>query len=96
MKQLAFLEYTYVFEPTAQTWQRGFEFEKDLADFFAAHGLEANIVETVGGSGRRVIYIAKIEDKLDKLRQAEEKPKGIQQALKNVTKQAQMANTKRK
>ena len=93
MKQLAFLEYTYVFQPGSETWQRGFEFEKDLADFFAAHGLEATIVETVGGTGRRVIYIERM-DKLDKMRQDQPPQKGIQQSLKNVMKKA--ADTEKK
>ena len=61
MKKIAILEYSFLFEPGTQTWTRGSEFETDLADFLAAHGLEANIVDTVGGSGRRVMYIQAIE-----------------------------------
>ena len=60
MKQIALLEYTFMFDPVT-TWQRGSQFEKDLSDFFAAHGYEANILETTGNSNRRILYIEKIE-----------------------------------
>ena len=73
MKQLAIIEYTFIFEPSSETWQSGFEFERDLADFFAAHGLEANMVDVTGGATRRVIYISRM-DKLDVVRQAADKP----------------------
>lgn len=60
MKDFAILEYTFMFEPTT-TWQHGSQFENQLSDFFAANGYEANIMETKGGSGRRVIFLSKIE-----------------------------------
>lgn len=60
MKRLAFLEYTFIFDPET-TWDSGSNFERDLADFFGAHGLEAQIVETVGGTGRRVLVISRAE-----------------------------------
>ena len=67
MKDLAFLEYTFIFESDPDTWSRGTDFEDDLASFFSAHGLEATPFKTVGGTGRRVIYIQRV-DKLDKMR----------------------------
>lgn len=67
MKKLAFLEYTFVFEPDANTWGSGSEFETDLTNFFAVHGLYATNVQTAGGNARRLIYIQSM-DKLDKLR----------------------------
>jgi hypothetical protein len=84
-KQLAFLEYTFVFEPGAQTWQRGFEFEKDLADFLAAHGLDASITETIGGTGRRVIFIEgmdKMADLLNPIPNPPGRPKSVSSQLK--------------
>jgi len=87
--RLAFLEYTFVFQPGAQTWQRGFEFEKDLADFLAAHGLEAKIIETIGGTGRRVVLVEKM-DKLDKARDGQTtnppgRPMSVGSRLKQLT-----------
>ena len=73
MKQLAIIEYTFIFEPGSETWQSGFEFERSLADFLAAHGLEAQMVDVTGGATRRVIYVQKM-DKLDEVRQAADKP----------------------
>lgn len=93
-KTLAFLEYTFIFEPGAETWTRGMEFEKDLADFLAAHKLDADVVNTVGGTGRRVLYISSME-KLDKMRQ-DEPQKGVQKALSNAMKQAQQAGKEKK
>lgn len=61
MKPLAFLEYAFMFEPT-ETWSNIHAFERDLADFFAAHGLEAQVLKTVdGATGRRILFVRKIE-----------------------------------
>lgn len=57
MKQIAVLKYTIIFDPS-ETWTNGYQFEKDLADFFAAHGKEAQIVQSAGGTGERVIWIS--------------------------------------
>jgi hypothetical protein len=60
-KQVAFLEYSFIFDPVS-TWQHLSQFEGDLADFFRAHGLEAEILNPVGGQvGRRILLIKKIE-----------------------------------
>ena len=61
MKRIALLEYTFMFDPDA-TWQSGSAFERDLADFFAAHGREANWIETTGNGARRILYIQKIDE----------------------------------
>lgn len=86
-KTLAFLEYTFIFEPGSETWTRGLEFEKDLTDFLAAHGLVGEIIETIGGTGRRVIFIEKM-DKFDELRgQANPpgRPKSVSSQLKEMS-----------
>ena len=93
MKDLAYLEYTFVFEPSADTWQRGTDFETDLADFFAASGLQANVVNVVGGAAKRILYIQRM-DKLNSMRvdegqvAAQPMMKGPKEALKNMMKQA--------
>jgi hypothetical protein len=57
MNDLAFLQYMFLFEPTS-TWQHLSQFEGDLADFFRANGMEAQVVKTVGGQiGQRILYI---------------------------------------
>lgn len=60
MKNIAILDYLFMFDPT-EGWSNGFYFERDLADFFAAHGFEARIVESTGGLSRRVVWLSKIE-----------------------------------
>ena len=56
------LEYLFLFNPDA-TWAHLYEFEKSLADFFAAHGMEAEVMSTIDGArGRRVLYISKIQE----------------------------------
>lgn len=85
-KRLAFLEYTFVFEPSVSTWQTGFSFEKDIYDFLASNSLEAEIVDTVGGSSRRIIYVQSM-NKLDKIVN-DTPPKGIQSSLQNTMRKA--------
>ena len=60
MKQIALLEYMIIFDPTS-AWQHGSEFEKALADFFAAYDYDMQVVDVRGGSGKRVIYLTKLE-----------------------------------
>ncbi len=45
-----------MFDP-AQAWSSGSQFEASLADFFAAHGFEAQVIEAKGGTGERVIWL---------------------------------------
>ncbi len=59
MKRLAVLEYTFLFEPES-TYQHLFQFESDLAKFFDAKEMQAEVLKTVEGSGvKRMMYICK-------------------------------------
>lgn len=62
-KQLAFLEYTFILDPT-NTFQHVYEFEKFLSDFLKTRGLEGQIMETVAGgvNGKKIILISKVKD----------------------------------
>jgi len=56
------LQYTFLFTREDNLWNSLYEFERDLADFFAAHGLEAEPILTIeGSSGNRMMMIKKIE-----------------------------------
>lgn len=83
-KQIAYLEYTFIFDPS-EAWQSGSKFERDLADFFAAHGFEAEVVETVGNASRRVLSITRISETLE-FDKKPAPPKSIQQSMKEVHK----------
>lgn len=87
MKQIAILEYEFQFEPGGDTWQRGFDFERDLIDFFAANRLDAELAEVTGGSGKRVFIISKM-DQPESMAPVPvpQVQKGIQRALKDVGK----------
>jgi hypothetical protein len=61
-KKFAFLEYLFLFNP-ADSWTSLSDFEHDLADFFSAHGLDAEILKTVEGQiGKRILLIKKAEE----------------------------------
>lgn len=63
-KNLAFLEYSFLFDPT-ETWQYLSKFESDLAKFFGSLGYQAEIIRTVEGQvGRRILYIRKVKQDL--------------------------------
>lgn len=64
MKSLAVLEYMFIFDPD-DAFRSGSEFEKALAEFFGAHGLDASIIETRGGSTRRILLITRTDDLTD-------------------------------
>lgn len=59
MKKIAVLRYMIIFDPS-ETWSNGFQFESQFADFFAAHGFEAQIIAPAGGTGDRVIQIERV------------------------------------
>jgi len=60
MRQLTFLEYTFMFDP-AVAWPRLADFENLLAKFFAEHNFEADKIQAIGGSqGRRILYLKPI------------------------------------
>lgn len=81
MKNVAILEYMFIFDPS-EAWSNGFQFERDIADFFAAMGFQAEVLDVSGGSNRRVINLSKIEQ-MPKL---ENKPEqvGPKQAIKQI------------
>lgn len=88
MKRLVIATYNFIFDPDANTWSSWSSFERDLADFYAAHGLQADIIETAG-NGTKAIYIQKIDDPLDKLRKASDQPqKNPKQALETAMSKA--------
>ena len=59
MKQIALLKYQIMFDPS-EAWSNGYQFENQLADFFAAYGFEAQIIEARGGTGERVIWLQRM------------------------------------
>ena len=57
------LAYNFIFSKEANIWSNLYDFENDLNDFFAAHGLEAEIITTVdGSSGGRMMLLDKIQE----------------------------------
>ena len=57
---MVFLKYNFLFDP-AESWAHLSQFESDLADFFAANGMEADIVKSVSGQvGERVLLLKRI------------------------------------
>lgn len=61
MKDVAFLEYAFMFNPN-ETWTHLHQFESDLADYFKTLGLEAEIVNSANGQpGKRIMLLKKIE-----------------------------------
>ena len=60
MKKIAILDYMFIFEPDT-TWQSGSAFERDLADFYAAHGYDCQVIEPRGNSGKRIIFVTNID-----------------------------------
>ncbi len=90
-KKIAILEYSFIFDPS-DTWSSGYEFENQLADYFAAHGIEAQIVETAGGTGRRVIFMSR----LNLMPKIENKPNPqVTNQIKKVQQQAPPKNFKK-
>lgn len=85
-KKMAFLEYAFLFEPTS-TFTNLYEFEQTLADFFAAHGYAAEVLDSVdrAAGGRRVVYLTTLDKfTLDSHVNAPEKQVGIQGRLKQM------------
>lgn len=81
------LEYSFIFD-NATTWNSWHEFEKDLAKFFADHGMGAEIVKTAEEHpGRRIIEVYKV-DTFGKVNipQTPIKFKGPEKAFKDLVK----------
>jgi hypothetical protein len=91
MKRLAILDYMFLFDPT-EGWSNGFQFERDLTDFFTAYGFTAEIIEPKGNAGRRVIHL----DKIVEMPKLENKPdRGPQHAIKNIQNKLNGTNSSR-
>jgi hypothetical protein len=57
MKQMAFLNYTFLFDPSS-TFSQAYQFEDALANFFGEYGLEATVIKTIGNpQGNKMIHI---------------------------------------
>ena len=68
MSKLAFLRYSFIFDAT-DTWQHLYEFEKSLADFFTAHGFEAEFPVVVGNDRaekERIVILRRMIDLLER------------------------------
>lgn len=59
--KLAILDYSFLFDPTDTLWTTPGEFERTLADYYAAMGFYAEVIPTAGGTGRKVIQITPID-----------------------------------
>ncbi len=60
MKRLAILNYLVIFDPSETGFSSASQYEAFYADFCAAHGIDANVVETAG-SGAKAIYLSRME-----------------------------------
>ena len=59
--KIAYVEYAFLFDPT-KTWSRLYEFETELRNFLSQKGLEGVILDTVGMTGKKIIYIRAKEE----------------------------------
>ena len=59
--KIAYVEYAFLFDPT-KTWARLYEFETELKNFLSQKGLEGVILDTIGTSGKKIIYIRAKEE----------------------------------
>lgn len=63
MKDLAFLEYNFLFSPGDTSFTSIYQFEDQLAEFFRGKGLDALVMKTVDGQmGKRIILLTKTEE----------------------------------
>lgn len=92
-KKLVFWRPTIIFDPDETNWSRISDVERVFADFFTAHGFEANIYSV--WPSNEVVWQLSPLDKLDKIRQDQPPQKGPQEAFKNVMKKASEATTKK-
>ena len=66
--EVAFLEYSFLFNPREIGWPTIQDFERDLADYFMANGVEAKVLKTIECQfGRRILLLEKIEIEEPKL-----------------------------
>ncbi len=64
VKKIAFLEYNFMFDPQT-TWDSVTDFERDLADFFSAHGLYAELLNNLTGKDKRRFFIERLESNFE-------------------------------
>lgn len=61
MKQIALLEYAFMFDPS-KTWSSLSEFESLLVQFFQERDLDVEVVKGISGqNGRRMLLLSPIE-----------------------------------
>lgn len=83
MKQIAFLEYMFMFDPS-EAWSHLFEFEQEIARFFRQCGLEATIIKPVEGQqSRRMLYLKKAEV-IKPISNPQGRPKTPQEIMKGM------------
>ncbi len=94
MKRMVMLDYMFIFEPDA-TWARLSEFEQDLADFFAAYGLQVEKMDTIRGQADKQVVIVKRLDKMFAAdvaqQQAQVKQQSPAEALDKMQEKLQLA-----
>lgn len=85
MKDIAFLEYTFMFDPS-QTWSNLYQFENDLSKFFADRGYDAVIVKTVAGQGGRRILMLQPKPMVDVVEEPkkEAKPSSVGDKMRKL------------
>ena len=59
VKNLAYLEYTILFDPS-ETWAHLYEFEGKFGEFLKTIGLEAEVMVPVGLATKKILFIRKI------------------------------------
>lgn len=61
--EMVSITYNFLFSKESNIWNNIYSFEGDLSDFFAANGLECEVITTISGStGGRMLLIKKIEE----------------------------------
>lgn len=75
-KEVAFLEYAFMFDPS-ETWSNLYQFEDALAKYFDECGLEAVVVKTVTGqAGKRILMLNK-KPMIERVEEPKKKEKQI-------------------
>ena len=58
--EMAFLEYSFLFNPRELDWPTIQDFERDLTMFFTEHKVDAKVLKTIEGQfGRRILLLEK-------------------------------------
>lgn len=83
MKEVAFLTYTFMFDPS-KTWSNLYTFEKDLAKFFGSKGLEAMVVKTVQGQASNRILMITVKEKVPEPKPPKANPVPTKKMFQNL------------